>query len=233
MNKFGEASPVTMLTLLEEAASDHCTYIDRGLYDLYSQDIGWLLVSGYMRMKRYPGYKEKITIRTWISELTATRGYRDNIVYDEAGKIIGSAKGLWVFYDLKKRRPAKIFEDIHEKWPSYPSEDDHDIDQKILPVQTILHRNKFRVHNFDMDANGHVNNLRYLQWALETIPEEIEKNYFLHSIDGRFVKEAHYGHEIESCTEVGNSETFFRHSINDLTNGYTCATGHTEWCKRK
>src|SRR5919198_249271 len=80
MNKFGEASPVTMLTLLEEAASDHCTFINHGLYDLYAQNVAWLLISGYMEMKRYPGYKEKITVRTWLSDLKAARGYRENLI---------------------------------------------------------------------------------------------------------------------------------------------------------
>ncbi len=232
MNKFGEASPVTMLTLLEEIASDHCTFINHGLFDLYAQDIGWLLLAGYMQIKRYPVYKEKITIRTWISELTTTRGYRENIIYDEQHRIIGSAKGLWVFYNIKKRRPVKIFNDIHEKWPKYARESDYNIDKKINLIETSKHQKKFQVYNYDMDANNHVNNLRYLQWTLETIPEEIEQNYFLQSIDGRFIKEAYYGDEIESCTEPGNEENCFNHTINDLTSGQICATGQTVWKKR-
>ena len=39
MNKFGEASPTTILTLLEETAADHCYSIDHSLYDLIDQNI--------------------------------------------------------------------------------------------------------------------------------------------------------------------------------------------------
>mgnify|MGYP003605786478 CR=1 FL=1 len=34
MNKFGEASSTTLLTLLEETAADHCESIHQGLYTL-------------------------------------------------------------------------------------------------------------------------------------------------------------------------------------------------------
>jgi acyl-ACP thioesterase len=70
MNKYGEASPAIMLALLEEAAAEHCQSINYGLYDLLKQNIGWVLVSGVMKMKRYPNYKEKIVIKTWLSGYT-------------------------------------------------------------------------------------------------------------------------------------------------------------------
>ncbi|MCL2374863.1 MAG: hypothetical protein FWC65_06440, partial [Treponema sp.] len=46
MNRYGEASPVTMLKLLEETAAEHCHSIDYCLYNLERQNIGWVLVSG-------------------------------------------------------------------------------------------------------------------------------------------------------------------------------------------
>ncbi len=32
----------------------------------------------------------------------------------------------------------------------------------------------------DMDMNGHINNVTYLGWALETVPEDIYLNYSLY-----------------------------------------------------
>ena len=39
MDKFGEASPTTILTLLEETAADHCYSIGHSLYDLLEQNV--------------------------------------------------------------------------------------------------------------------------------------------------------------------------------------------------
>ena len=83
MNNFGEASPTTILALLEETAADHCYSIDYSLYDLQKQNIGWVLLSGVIRMDRYPIYKEKIIIRTWLSTYSSIRGFRENLFFDE------------------------------------------------------------------------------------------------------------------------------------------------------
>lgn len=34
----------------------------------------------------------------------------------------------------------------------------------------------------DMDMNGHINNVTYLGWALETIPPDVYLNYSLHEV---------------------------------------------------
>ena len=34
----------------------------------------------------------------------------------------------------------------------------------------------------DMDMNGHINNVTYLGWALETVPETVATDYTLHEV---------------------------------------------------
>jgi acyl-ACP thioesterase len=233
MDQYGGASPTTILTLLEEAAADHCLSMKQSLFDLFNQNIGWVLLSGYMQMERYPLYKEKITIRTWISKYTSIKGIRENIIYDEQGSIIGRAKGLWLFFDIKRRMPVRIFDDIKEKWSCFPEESiRYDINKKIEAIDSAKYKKCFLVHRYDMDSNKHVNNLRYLQWLIETIPNEIMDNFYMHSIDGRFVGEAQFGHTIESLTEQENDAHKFIHTIKDLDSNQVCSTGRTVWRNR-
>ncbi len=229
MNKFGEASPTTILSLLEETAADHCHSIKYGLYDLMKQNIGWVLVAGVMKMERYPEYKENIIIRTWLSGYSIIKGIRENIIYDERGNIIGRAKGMWVFFDIKRRRPVQIFDDIKNKW-SFCNEEciNHDINKKIVPVDSANYVKEFKVNRFDVDMNQHLNNIRYLQWAMDSIPDEIIDNNFLHFIDGRFIAEAQYGDEITSLTGKNISENSFTHTIK-THNNKICATAITFW----
>jgi acyl-ACP thioesterase len=230
MNKFGVASTTTMLTLLEEAAAEHCHSIDYSLYDLEKQNIGWVLVSGVMQMERYPSYKEKITIRTWLSSYSTIRGVRENIIYDEKNNIIGKARGLWVFFDIERRRPTQILDDIKNRW-SFCQEESLDINivKKIKPLDYADLHQEFKVHLFDVDTNKHVNNIRYLQWLMESIPEEIIDNCFLHNIEGRFVGEAHYGDTILSFTEKGEKENSFIHTIRTKEDDKVCAIAKTFW----
>jgi acyl-ACP thioesterase len=231
MNKYGEASPVTILALLEEAASEHCSHIGYGLDYLYSQNIGWVLLAACIEMNRYPVFRERITIRTWMSQYTTTRGYRENIIYDEEGKIIGSGRCLWLFYDIKRKRPVKIFDEIKTKWSAYKPESDYDIDGKINAPGTFARQKQLHVCNYDMDMNNHVNNLRYLQWLLETVPDDVTQDCYVSLVDIRFLKEAYNGHTIESCT-VAAQKNYFAHAINNLTDGSACAIGTSIWKKR-
>ena len=234
MNRYGEASPITILTLLEETASDHCSIIGHGLYDLLKQNIGWVLISGFMKINRYPKHKENITIRTWLSGYSEIKGVRENIIFDEQGNIIGRAKGLWVFFDIKRRRPVRIFNDIKEKWSLYNEESIiHDITEKINAIDTAKYIKKFNVNRYDIDMIRHVNNIRYLQWVMESIPDEIIDKCFLHTIDARFISEAKYGDTILSITDNDKTDNSFYHSIKVQSNNKICATAKTLWKDRE
>ncbi|MFZ4522689.1 MAG: acyl-[acyl-carrier-protein] thioesterase [Bacteroidales bacterium] len=233
MNKHGEASPTTILTLLEETASDHCNSINHGLFDLIKQNIGWVLVSGATEIYRYPAYREKIVIRTWLSKYTLVKGIRENIIFDEQGAVIGRSKGQWVFFDVCRKRPVQIFEDIKERWSFYEDESIHyDIFTKLRPLDTAQYMMEFPIHRFDIDMNLHVSNLKYLQWALETIPDETMENCYLHSIDGRFIGEANLGDTVVSYTQPDILANHFTHTIKIKDNNQVCAVAKTIWKDR-
>ncbi|AXX93017.1 acyl-ACP thioesterase [Malaciobacter molluscorum LMG 25693] len=232
MNRLGEASPIAILTLLQEAAAEHCDYAGHNLLSLMSENLGWVLLSGVMQMKRYPLYKEKIIIRTWISQYHNIRGFRENIIYDENYNIIGRARGLWLFYDIKKRRPKKIHPDFLKRWSFYNSISlEYSLTNKIEPLKSFEYQKEFKVNMYDTDTNKHVNNLRYLQWLMESIPDEIINNYYLYFIDGRFVSEAQYGDIILSSTKKDIDDNSFLHTIKVKGTNKVCATGKTIWRK--
>ncbi len=232
MNELGIASPTTILILLEETAADHCYAINHSLYQLEEQNIGWVLISGVLQMERYPNYKEKITIRTWLSKYSTIKGYRENIIYDEQDHIIGRAKGLWIFFDIERRRPVQIFDDIKEKW-SFCTEESipYDISKKIKEIENPDFELKFKVNRYDVDMIKHVNNIRYLQWVVESVPAEIIDNYYLYSIDGRFIAEANYGQTIVSLTKNDTENKSFIHTIKIEGTDKVCATAKTIWKK--
>lgn len=234
ISQSGEASPTTMLALLEETAADHCHSIDYSLYDLEKLNIGWVLLSGFMEMDRYPVYKEKIIIRTWLSTYSLVKGIRENVIYDENRNVIGRAKGLWLFYDIKRRKPVQVFDTIIEHWSTCEEESvNHDIIKKIKPIDFTVEAMEFGVFRFDVDTNKHVNNLRYLQWLLESVPKEIIDNYYLHSIDGRFTGEAQLGETVLSFTQKEESvENSLVHLIKTKNRDVTCALAKTTWKKR-
>ncbi len=233
MNKFGEASLTALATLLEETAAEHCLHIGLSLYDLKAQNIGWVLLSGALEMIRYPKYKEKIRIRTWLSRYEMVKGYRENLILDSNGNILGKSRGMWVFYDIKKRRPLRIPEVIKDKWKFLPEKcSEMDLDLKLVNLKSNVPLVEFNVYNLDIDGNNHVNNIKYLQWLTESLPRNLMDNYYLKSLNCRFLSEVYFGDTIRVFIEEGDAPNTFYHSIHSKQNDKICANAVTVWYKR-
>jgi acyl-ACP thioesterase len=231
MNKYGRASPTTIFTLLEETAAENCYTIGHSLYSLEKQNIGWVLISGVIDMIRYPKYKENITIRTWMSKYTLVKGYRENIIFDDSGTVIGKAKGIWVFYDINKRRPLPVFDEIKIKW-GMNQEISQEFDADTLNiVNEGEHQVEHDVCKSDVDSNKHVNNIRYFHWLIESIPEEILDSNILKRINAKFYSEAKYGEKVQIYIEHKQEQNIFLHTMKSNLDNKLFVAAHTVWDK--
>ena len=231
MNKNGIASPTTILTLLEETAAEHSYNIDYSLYRLERQNIGWVLVSGIIDMIRYPKYKENITIRTWISKYTLVKGYRENIIFDDSGAIIGKAKGIWVFFDTEKKKPVPILDEIKLKW-GINSQISQEVDTDLIEViNDGEHQMEYDIFKSDVDSNKHVNNIRYFHWLIESLPDEILDNYILKKINAKFYSEAKYGEKIQIYKKNEMEQNIYLYTMRSNLYNRLLAAAHTVWEK--
>ena len=91
----------------------------------------------------------------------------------------------------------------------------------------------FKVRMHDLDLNGHVNNAIFVEWAVETVPEEILSRYTPMTIDVIFNKESLYGDTIVSITDLCNNtqleNPFTRHTIIRKEDGVELANLNIKW----
>jgi acyl-ACP thioesterase len=229
MNKHGMASPTTILTLLEETAADHCYAIGHSLYSLERQNIGWVLISGSITMNRYPKYKETIQIKTWLSKFSLVKGYRENIILDNTGNVIGKAKGIWAFYDIQNRRPVPVFEDIKTKWGIEPNISTEIDTTLINPIIKGMPEMEFDVYRSEVDSNKHVNNIRYFHWLIESLPDEILDKCLLETINAKFYSEAKYGEKVQVYVDSNLENNTFMHTMKNDFENKLFAVAHTKW----
>jgi acyl-ACP thioesterase len=229
MNRQGVASPTTILTLLEETAAEHCRNIGYSLYNLENENIGWVLISGVIDMIRYPKYRENITIRTWLSKYSLVKGYRENVIFDENENIIGKAKGIWAFYDIQKRKPVPIFNEIKMNWgfnQETSVETNLDLIEQTDAGSFVTEYDIFRS---DVDSNNHVNNIRYFHFLLESLPEELVDKYYLKKINAKFFTEAKLGEKIQVYINEKLGNNNFLHTMKSFDDEKTFAKAHTQW----
>lgn len=72
----------------------------------------------------------------------------------------------------------------------------------------------------DIDTNGHVNNVKYLYWILDTISEDIVKDYKITKLRISYKKSANYSDIITlSFTKnIENKLIVYSHKIADKEN---------------
>ncbi len=222
------ASPEAILRYLENAAAEHCAEIGWDIPRLMENGYAWVLSKGQLEMKRYPRYHETISIETWISERSAVHAWREFQILDSGGTLIGSSRGDWVFIDIERRRPTRIIDDFIRNWPLKPV---RAIERTMSgapsePV-SMTHQIEIPVRRMDIDTNNHVNHVRYLEWAVEAVPEDWYSSKELRYIEGYFKHETTEGRSIVSgLKSVKNG---FYHSILDKKDAKELSSALSEW----
>jgi acyl-ACP thioesterase len=229
VNDRQEATPVAVLNFVEETAADHCAHIGMNVFELQKKGIGWILYAGCFHMDHYPRYREKIKIATWISKFKCFSGDREYRVLSEDNRFYGGFRGRWLYFDLNKRKPIPIDQIYHEQWSI---RNERAIDCEIIPNKNRIEKPDFRksfaIQRYDIDSNNHVNNVRYMQWLLESIPDEFYNKARMEYIQGTFLKETFYNRHVDAECKILSSNELF-HSVTEKENGNLLATAKTIW----
>jgi acyl-ACP thioesterase len=174
-----------------------------GLRKLHEMQCAWVLSRMSVEMIRFPEQYENIQVETWVQEVGRVNTIRNFCIRDEKNEIIGNACSIWVMFDMISRRAKDLqtLEGIHE----YATGEVGLIDKPIrLDAVEGEDYDGFKVKYSDIDINGHVNSIRYIQWISDCFSldcyrkcqvKRFEINYMNEMLFDDFVDIV--GHEIE------------------------------------
>jgi len=160
---------------------------------LTNQNSAWVFYKYDINMVKYPKYRDVISIRTEPIGFNKFYAFRKYYINNEEGELLGESVALFFMINIEKRRPMRI---PPEEYKLYSVESDlkKNIDMEdIIKVEGGEHFKEFNTRYSDIDSNGHVNNVNYIQWAIESVPLEIVKAYEIKRIKVIFEKETTYG----------------------------------------
>ena len=153
---------------LEEAAGVHASALGVGLEDLNEESLSWVLVKMRLQLRRRPGPGERITVETWPVGVERLQFRRDFILYDDERRTLGTAVSQWVVMGLETRRVERFPLRVTGLVPDNPRLAQETGDIRIPAVQNGRLGPAFPVRLADIDQNQHVNNCRYVDFALES-----------------------------------------------------------------
>lgn len=154
----------------------------------YTKGLGkaWILSAWQVGFCRQPDLGESVKVTTWPSGFQGFYGYRNYTLETLEGEVLAYANSIWVYMDILRKRPCRPTEKELEAYavsPAYPMEY---APRKIEVPKETIEQEHWRVRRIHLDCNGHMNNVRYLEMALESVPE----TYDLHQVRIDYRKEA-------------------------------------------
>ncbi len=212
--------PVSLMRYFEDIATLQSESRGIGLDYYANNDVAWLIHKWDIKFYKYPKFQDSIKVVTTPMGFFRFYAFRKFEVYNLQKELIAEANSMWFFINTKLRKPAKINDDMLKGYNIAQGEnrDLQIVDPGNLTKEDFV--KEFFVRQSDIDSNEHVNNISYVDWAMETVPPEILKNYEMKRLKIIYKKETHYGSKIRSASEIKETENgiIFYHKISEAEN---------------
>ncbi|XP_057965768.1 oleoyl-acyl carrier protein thioesterase, chloroplastic [Malania oleifera] len=171
----------------------------------------WVTARMHIEVYKYPAWSDVVEIETWCQSEGRIGTRRDWILRDYAtGQVIGRATSKWVMMNQDTRRLQKVSDDVREEYliycPREPRlafpEDNSSSLKKISKLEDPAEYSRPGLvpRRADLDMNQHVNNVTYIGWVLESIPQEIIDTHELQTITLDYRRECQHNDVVDSLT---------------------------------
>jgi len=188
---------------LQEAAERHAVSLDADVESLLRRNLTWLLLKVYLEVDHYPAGRRNLVVETWPSGAERLYAFREFLFFEE-GQEIPFARGSsdWTILDLERGRPIRV-KNVLPHVNFDPTERMVAVAAgEFLPAGAPVAERDFPVRLADLDINGHVNNLHYLEWLAECVPGEMWRTHEVARLQVEFRQQARYGDIVRARTFV-------------------------------
>lgn len=169
----GRLSYPGMLRILQEAAACASAACGFGFRDIPRNGVAWVLAGWRLELSERPDWKEHVTIHTWPRSVDGIHSDRDFEIFS-AGHVIGRATSRWLLVDAANGHITRVTDAVRA---AYTVNDrrmfETDIPSRGTPAPDAVVTYTHTVERRDLDTYHHVNNLRYLDFALEALPRAV------------------------------------------------------------
>lgn len=198
---------------LLNAADFHSNDRGYGVNYLNSVNKTWVLSRLSVELDKIPAIYEDFVVETWIDSVMRYFTNRNFKITDKDGYVYEYGKSIWAMIDTTTRQPVDILKTSNETISEYLEADYANpikkssrvkLDDDLKLQQSIL------TTYSDIDINGHVNSIKYIEHILDLFPIEYYKKYRIKKFDIAYIMESHNNDKLNFYTNID--------SINECNN---------------
>lgn len=165
-----------------------------GIDHLNEENYTWVLSRLAIEMTDLPYQYEPFSIQTWVENVYRLFTDRNFAVLNKDGKPVAYARSVWAMINMETRKPIDLMAMHNGDITGYICDKDCPIEKpsriKVTSKEPVA---EMPVRYSDMDINGHVNSIRYMEHILDLFPIDTFKEKRLHRFEMAYVAETMAG----------------------------------------
>ncbi len=205
----------SILEMFENIGGYHSDLAGFGANDIQTTKLAWILLGWKLQVIKRPKYGQAIHVKTWGRDLSRIHTYRDFEMYNEKGELSAIATSKWALLNIETNKLTKLTDEImgHYELEDNSVFQDRQLEKIELP-DTYSNEIEYKITRRDIDINGHMHNLYYLDIAYEALPEDVYQMRPFNEVQIQYKKEIKLG-DIVKCQYI-----FFngKHTISIYSN---------------
>ncbi len=205
-----------LLQFLEDMAIRHSEFCGVGLDYYQEKGVAWVLAKWDVEIFSYPVFNQQITITTVPTSFRSYFGFRKLEVRSEDGELLAKAHTLWVFVDTMRKKPIPVTDEVVHAYGLTRDQKAPLAIEAPVPPKTDEMVVSYQIRPADIDTNRHVNNIRFVEWAIDTLPVDFTENHTVQRVMVDYRKELTYGEPVSCVAEMARNDNGIttRHQIN-------------------
>jgi acyl-ACP thioesterase len=195
---------------LLNCADAHANACNFGLTRLNDLCYTWVLSRLVIEMKRMPRQHEEFIITTWVENAYRLFTNRNFEIRSADGEVLGYARSIWAMIEMNTRKPIDLFSLHGNKFNDYLCAKECPIERpgriKVSAEEPV---EQHRILYSDIDINGHVNSVKYMEHLLNLFPLDYIKTHRLHRFEIAYSAESYFGDTLSFFEEKkGDGECY-------------------------
>ncbi len=204
----GKATLPLMSSFILQVATKHAEERGFGYSSMTGQNKAWVLSRLVIELFEYPQKNDELNVKTWVAD--ANRLFTERCVSFETpeGRQLAFARTVWAAIDITTRRPTNVLE--MEGLSDFKIEQELPIEgaKKIPPLKDAQATGKFTIRYSDIDINGHLNSMKYIEHFIDMFDMEVFKTKDIYRFEINYANEAHFGNTLRLYKARESENTF-------------------------
>lgn len=181
---------------LLNAADFHSNERGYGMDYLNTVHKTWVLSRFVMELDEMPQAYDRITVDTWVEGVMKFFTSRNFAIRGANGKHYGYGRSIWAMIDTDTRQPVDILAEREGLITQYIETDEPCPIEPFKRVKLSKNAECRRIvetHYSDVDVNGHINSVKYIEHILNLWSIDFYRKHRLQRFDIAYVAESHCG----------------------------------------